>query len=810
MEERKYRYSITTLPFNERVEQPLFGKVKKAIITTETTIEEFSKLIERPCACAWSGGVFKHNWPSKENWLGSNIIGFDFDKGEQTIEEIYEIFNELGVIPNLYYFTFRDTPDHKRFRIVLFFDEIISEKEIYRKIMLSLEKVLKNDTSCKDPSRVFYGGDGVTITNPKPIPLQQFIDFLNINTTARDKNNTRSIIEYSPNLANLTSSLFYCNKEYPFLAQKDVEDSSSSSTSLVGGTKIDWNIAKQQIKILDEFLNGVWLPHDILFPLATNLQYIEGGFKKMKSTMEYFNSCGKTNYTENNFAILPYVKKRRYYPVPIHKFSPYSEDADHYDIISTLANKRGHITVLKEKNKIPLQDASEQFKKKFDDILKEDEINKTHLILVPTAMGKTEYITNVERSIVAVNTHDLKNELTERMKTAFTFSPDTMEFEERNLQTKLENYYIKGLATKAMKLIHLVAEGKHKSNATDQLKAALYLHQLEMSNDINISLLTTHKRIINSDYNHSTVIFDEDPLSNLVEIQKTSINDLASLIPLYGLIKNIVEYLKELGNGIYERPPFIINIDDLAENGDSMIGIQSNVIDFFRCSFFMLEDERIHYIVKRGLPAGKKNIILSATLSPYIYQNLYPESNFEIFNISNVEQVGKVIQYTGRSCSRSGLEKYGDEISNEIGDKITITFKGYRDKFTNADEQAYFGNCSGYNHLKGKNVVVVGTPHRSNIVYFLLAKLMNVDFDIMNSPMSFQKVRYNDFEFMFNTFDNKDLQKIQLSLIEADLIQAVGRARTLRENCTVELYSNFPLDVTTEFHIKKVTEPKLP
>src|SRR5690606_31973164 len=106
--------------------------------------------------------------------------------------------------------------------------------------------------------------------------------------------------------------------------------------------------------------------------------------------------------------------------------------------------------------------------------------------------------------------------------------------------------------------------------------------------------------------------FDEDPLSNLVEIQKTSINDLASLIPLYDPIKNVLEYLEKLGNGIYCRPPYIINIDDLADNGDFMIGIQSNVIDFFRCSYFILEDKRIHYIVKRGLPLGKKNIILSA------------------------------------------------------------------------------------------------------------------------------------------------------------------------------------------------------
>ena len=40
---------------------------------------------------------------------------------------------------------------------------------------------------------------------------------------------------------------------------------------------------------------------------------------------------------------------------------------------------------------------------------------------------------------------------------------------------------------------------------------------------------------------------------------------------------------------------------------------------------------------------------------------------------------------------------------------------------------------------------------------------------------------------------------IQLGLIESDLIQAVGRARTLRTEAIVELYSNFPLRISHQF-----------
>jgi uncharacterized protein YifN (PemK superfamily) len=65
--------------------------------------------------------------------------------------------------------------------------------------------------------------------------------------------------------------------------------------------------------------------------------------------------------------------------------------------------------------------------------------------------------------------------------------------------------------------------------------------------------------------------------------------------------------------------------------------------------------------------------------------------------------------------------------------------------------------------------------------------------------MSYQKVEYKGYKFMMNCYDNEQLRSIQLSLIESDLIQAVGRARTLRTDATVEVHSNFPLSLSEKF-----------
>jgi hypothetical protein len=110
----------------------------------------------------------------------------------------------------------------------------------------------------------------------------------------------------------------------------------------------------------------------------------------------------------------------------------------------------------------------------------------------------------------------------------------------------------------------------------------------------------------------------------------------------------------------------------------------------------------------------------------------------------------------------------------------------------------YFGNCSGYDNLKGKDIVVVGTPHRNNVVYHLYAAILGGE-KAINLDMVYQKVEYNGFKFKFNCYDYELLRNIQLSLIESDLIQAVGRSRTLRTNATVQLYSNFPLRISSTF-----------
>lgn len=524
----------------------------------------------------------------------------------------------------------------------------------------------------------------------------------------------------------------------------------------------------------------------------------------MKETMSKYNQLGMTKYTQNNFNILPYVKKVNYSPQPIYKFSPFEEDDDLLDLVSATKDIRGFIEVLEPNKKIDLKEAEDLLESSYLDVIENGETGKIYLFKLPTAIGKTQIITGTH-AVIAAPTNSLKNEIGERMGVKYIKTPDRVLFEDEQINKKLAYYYSIGLPKKAISILNYMVNTNNSKyySPNDVGLARQYLQDLKSSINSRDTILTTHKRVLFTDFSHDTIIFDEDPLNSLLEIKEMKISDLVALNMMTNLneLEYIISYLTDSPQKqVIKTPSFTINVDDLI-NSLSTINVESNIIDFLASSFFMRDKKYpdiVYYIVKRDLPKKKKVIIMSATLSIHIYQKLYGD-RVEVIDLTNVEQKGKVIQYTNRSCSRQGLVNYVDKISDKIGDKPVLTFKSFGHHFQNPVNEMYFGNCSGYDTMKGQNLAVVGTPHRNEAQYFLTASILGFDFKATDTTMSHQKIEYNGFRFKFNCFDNEELRNIQLSLIESDLIQAVGRARTLRTSAQVDLYSNFPLKISDEF-----------
>lgn len=104
----------------------------------------------------------------------------------------------------------------------------------------------------------------------------------------------------------------------------------------------------------------------------------------------------------------------------------------------------------------------------------------------------------------------------------------------------------------------------------------------------------------------------------------------------------------------------------------------------------------------------------------------------------------------------------------------------------------HFGNIEGMNSLQGKNLSVVGLPNLDETVYCLYG--MRAGAEIKKAAMYPQRIVYRDKSFYLNTYKNEVLQMIQTWLISSQLEQAVGRARLLREDCTVTVFAGFPVE----------------
>lgn len=806
LNEIKYDITIDPRKWNHKPTKKEAATItKNLIIQTGLTINHFAQVVTPPYSLTWSGGLFSGT-RSNINWLKQSVFALDFDKGTLTIEEIYSRLKDIGVNPQLWYTSFSDSPSLRKFRVVIFLDTPVTDEKIHKMIYRSLFSIFPDaDEGCKDTSRNFYGGKECSVVHSEPISTSLFIDALSIQQYSADSKSFRKVPLKSSYYSGLNSA-----QKPTFLYNINTNDQISATgptttpTSVQGGkkVKIDIDLARTRVKILDEFLNGCWLHHNQLFGLATNLIHIEGGFQLMKNTMEKYNYQGRTDYNQNNFNILPYVNKVNYHPMPIYSFSPFEEDSDLYDIVSATRDIRGFIEIIEPVNKIKLTEAEDLLKKKYNEVVERGEKGKIYLFSLPTAIGKSECYLDTNATI-ALPTHALKNEIGKRMTRAYIKTPDPISFSSDNIHNKLEYYYSIGLPKKATGVLHYITNPKNSALfTTDEIKiAGQYLSEVLNSVNTAETVLTTHRRALFADFKHDTLIFDEDPISSLLDIKKLEIPDLYELFLRSGRkeINVLCEYLRTSTEfEIKPTPTFSIDLDDLIASVSSA-SITSNIFEFFSSSYFIRTDNKtVHYLVKRDLPTDKKIIIMSATIPIPIYTKLFGD-RVEVIDISDVENTGTLTQYTKWSCSRNGLNRYVENISKKVGDLPVITFNSFGRHFKNPVQEMYYGNCSGYDTLKGTNIAVVGTPHHNNIEYFLTAKALGIEFKTSDTTMSHHKIEYNGFRFKFNCFDNEALREIQLAMIESDLIQAVGRARILRTTAHVDLYSNFPLRLSDEF-----------
>lgn len=806
-------------------------------ITTEkvVTIKELSTLVTQPYAYIWTPHFFEGK-RRKETWQSQSVFYLDFDNKNKVVS-LQDILNQLSLMsirPNIIYNTLSDTPQLRKYRVVIFIDSVIRCSETALWIQSNLVKMFPDsDPSCSTIERMVYPGFSVIhldqIEN-STIDIMNIINSFLVSTDTHGRTRKMKAIDYTVDDNG--------NDQYKIIFDKSlVKDFNIEAPKIIDD--FNWKLAFKDIKILNDFNNGIRLPHLTIFGIATNLYYIKGGMKYMKEKMiEVNNNPNRLSidgfpadkYVSNQFAILSQMRSNKYMPSNL-KFSPYIEDQEYKsNLLDAVKFKRGRIDILKDIEKITLSQAerklAREFKRVYKDIYTKSPISyegdiftddtspnfekKIFLFKVATGLGKTKILENIENTLISFPTNYLKKQVSDRMSITHSVTPDYPKFSIDEINESISNYHGSGLYELSSAIVESISIGNivKISNKTytptkdDVDIAREFREENLLCRTVTHTVLTTHTRaIFDRSFKHDTIIFDECPLHEIITIGNCSLDfSILDGTEWKGVFEDF--YRNTVGyNYIQDNKTFVINnFSGLAEF--CAVNKRSDIIKLLK-SKVVFKDKMvpgIQFATQKPLP-NKNIIIMSATAPEAIYRKMFGNS-LEIIEIDNIEKVGSVKQYTTKSWSRSSFNNSSlsskKELYDLIGDRKVITFKGIKKFFKNASIMHY-GACSGSDELKGLDIAVVGTDNKPTYFYFFYAYLLGIKLNTNDNLLSSQIIEWNDFRFRIMTFDNPELRDIQLSIIESETIQGVGRGRTLRENCETLLFSSLPLKISDKF-----------
>ena len=593
--------------------------------------------------------------------------------------------------------------------------------------------------------------------------------------------------------------------------------------------------------LLVKFRRGETLCHCEKFALLTNLMDIRGGRKFFLDILRK-NESESCKKWEKDMKYMKDYKPQRCSP----DFCPYYDSCDNAGtIVDTLAmERRVHV---EEEIYFPVSEATAQMERNLEEALLSSE-EGLHLIKAQTALGKTTaYIDLImkhpeKKFLVAVPTNILKRQVFKDIEirtgeTVFMTASVGDTLIPTEIRKKVKEYHQNGLHNHTKQIVkEYLNEIKDNPDMTAVVKECeKILGGVELIEDERI-VVTTHaylEQMPLSFIEKYTIIIDEDilQLNFLAKCYSVSLQTLKRMVELQetGELEVPSDYLsvaKEIldtEDNLYRNSSINSTLQYTEKMNDAFqtfcCGGEENLGDLVRAATFVKwrnqehDETMVHYFCPGFLPK-MKYIVLSATLNAEVYRAYFKKAKYPmdifVYEEKKAKYTGKLIQYTYHSLGRKDLAKklqvfdMAKELANgSIYGYITYqTFPG-KDKVTNHNFlPLHFGNTMGINEYKGKNIGIVGTFYKIEPAYKLIACYLgaNVNLDVDKNPRP-RRVKYKNRSFLITTYAEPLLQEIQLYAIESEMEQCVGRARLLREDCTVYLFSAFPCE-QAEIHIQ--------
>jgi hypothetical protein len=219
------------------------------------------------------------------------------------------------------------------------------------------------------------------------------------------------------------------------------------------------------------------------------------------------------------------------------------------------------------------------------------------------------------------------------------------------------------------------------------------------------------------------------------------------------------------------------------------------VLDLLRSNHHVVSpDGTVTFSSRVNLPP-RGMVILSATADAGVCRLLFGD-RVVMHPVPEVAGVGRVIQHAGSSVSRHRLATMGPEERERfvaaVGPAPTITYAAFKHLFEDPSS-LHFGNLEGRDVHGGCDVNIVGTHNLNPVALHLMAAELGRG----DGRMATQRRSVNDHDgYAWSDYcyaDDPLLLLLQNYTRYSMLYQAIGRARVLRNDCTVTVWTDLPI-----------------
>ncbi len=594
---------------------------------------------------------------------------------------------------------------------------------------------------------------------------------------------------------------------------------------------LNLNVLESTCPLYKAFIEGsYWAYHNEIFMMATNLYRVRGGRKRLLEAVEHSYYDKNRNNLINT---INSVSSYGYAPKRCGDTCPFREECQNTgkNMLHSMDNRRCETRKIENIKTIDTEEAFFMVQEGIIEALEDEDMNSMHLIGGTMGIGKTEaYLSlkDYKNMCISAPTHKLAAEIADKIEC----DPDDyilmqeLVIKDDAVRKKYDWAMGRGDTKKCNAILEkYIADLKHPLSITREsiIEAGLiqqYIYNRKACRYTDKLIICTHKRMMTlNNKNIHTYIVDEDFL-------------MTSILPSFSIDIEVIEEVIEIANKYFKKSnnQVLGCLNRLKRYVDEAIDVHKCMVKL--CIDLVYTDEQMEEFLKilpehlninikellsvkclvsdingnvlgmakHSLPSAKF-LILSATASEEIYKSIFYKRKINVVEVGLPEAIGKYVHHSFSGCSRAYMKKNGnldkliERINKECsGIKNLITYKSFKKEFEDAGYNCvcHFGACQGINSLKGEDLIVVGTPHIDDKTYLLIASLMNEHF-IISNKMEYINIKRNGFEFwMYSYKESPLMQKIQLYLIESDLFQAIGRARALREDVTVHVYSSIP------------------